>query len=384
MALDFDVAVVGAGPAGSWTAFRLARAGARVAIIDGSHPREKPCGGGVTGRAFALVDEALSSAPLPIVPVDTATFSAAGRRAVVSVASSPGASGRLGIVSRRGFDGALLAAARGAGARHLPRRVTALERMAHGWTVITGENRTSCAWLVGADGANSFVRRHVSAPFPRADLSVAAGYFVRGHSNTEAAIDFDDSPTGYVWSFPRVDHLAVGACAQADAASSPSLLARARRWIGSHVPGHTSLDRYSWPIPSLGASALDGEIPAGDRWLLVGDAAGLVDPITREGIYFALLSGEHAAVTLRQGSAAAEYTARLRDTAFDELRRAARLKARFFRPELLGLLVRGLERSQSVRTIMADLVCGNQTYSGLRRRLLGTLELKLMIEFFRL
>ena len=49
-----DVVIIGAGPAGSLAAFRLARAGARVALIDGSHPREKPCGGGVTGRALAL------------------------------------------------------------------------------------------------------------------------------------------------------------------------------------------------------------------------------------------------------------------------------------------------------------------------------------------
>ena len=384
MRTDFDVAVVGAGPAGSWTAFRLAEAGARVALIDGSHPREKPCGGGVTGRAFALVDGALATASLPVVSVATATFSAAGRRAVVTIAQPARTAGGLGIVSRREFDRALLAAATKAGAHHLPHRVVALERTSLGWQVGAGDNRMSCAWLVGADGVSSFVRRHVSAPFPRAELSVATGYFVQGHASTQADVDFDDAPTGYVWAFPRVDHLAVGACGQADAASSPSLLARAKRWIDAHVPHRASLDRYSWPIPSLGERALGAEVPAGDRWLLVGDAAGLVDPITREGIYFALLSGEHAARTLQQGSTAAEYTRRLRDTAFAELVRAAHLKARFFRPELLALLVSGLERSQGVRAIMADLISGNQTYAGLRRRLLGTFELRLMLEFLRL
>jgi geranylgeranyl reductase family protein len=380
---DFDVAVVGAGPAGSWTAFRLAKAGARVALIDGSHPREKPCGGGVTGRAFALVEGALSAA-LPIVSVDTATFSAAGRRAVVDMPLPARSAGGLGIVSRREFDGALLAAATEAGAHHLAHRVTALEQIARGWNIVAGDTRVSCAWLVGADGANSFVRRHVSTPFPRGELSVATGYFVRGHSTTEAAVDFDDSPTGYLWSFPRADHLAVGACGQADAASSPALLTRARRWIDAHVAPHGTLDRYSWPIPSLSEPALAAERPAGDRWLLVGDAAGLVDPITREGIYFALLSGEHAGRTLQMGSTAAEYTRRLRETVFDELHRAAHLKSRFFRPEMLALLVRALERSKGVRTIMADLISGNQTYAGLRRRLIGTLELRLMFELFRL
>ena len=70
----FDVAIVGAGPAGAWTAFLLARAGARVALFDGSHPREKPCGGGVTGRALALVQPALARAVLHGVRVEAARF----------------------------------------------------------------------------------------------------------------------------------------------------------------------------------------------------------------------------------------------------------------------------------------------------------------------
>jgi flavin-dependent dehydrogenase len=118
--------------------------------------------------------------------------------------------------------------------------------------------------------------------------------------------------------------------------------------------------------------------------MLAGDAAGLVDPITREGIFFALLSGEHAATSLRRPNAAVEYTRRLRQTVYHELTRAARLKAHFFRPELLALLVRALARSPRVRDIMADLVSGRQTYAGLRRRLLGTFEVRLMLDFFRL
>src|SRR6476646_2465613 len=69
-----DVVIIGAGPAGSLAAFRLARAGARVALIDGSHPREKPCGGGVTGRALALVAEAIGPASLAATPINRARF----------------------------------------------------------------------------------------------------------------------------------------------------------------------------------------------------------------------------------------------------------------------------------------------------------------------
>jgi geranylgeranyl diphosphate/geranylgeranyl-bacteriochlorophyllide a reductase len=384
MAADYDVAVVGAGPAGAWTAYRLAAAGARVALIDGSHPREKPCGGGITARAFELIRSAIGSASFPVVAIRTASFAASGRSAAVSLPRDADAFGWLGIVSRREFDGALLAAAQHAGAHHVAARARAIDRTTDGWSIVAGTTRVASAWLIGADGAASVVRRRVTTPFPRAELSVATGYYVRGATSADIAIDFDDTPTGYVWSFPRADHLAVGACAQADVACPRSLLARTQRWIEGHVARIASLERYSWPIPSLSERALLAEHPAGERWMLAGDAAGLVDPITREGIYFALLSAEHAATSLCGTAPAVDYARRMKETVFQELIHAARLKARFFRPELLALLVRALNRSGRVRAIMADLVSGRQTYSGLRRRLLATFELQLIGELFRL
>ena len=72
--MKYDVAVVGAGPAGAWTAHLLASRGARVVLADPSHPREKPCGGGVTGRALALVAPALAVDRLPAVSIRTARF----------------------------------------------------------------------------------------------------------------------------------------------------------------------------------------------------------------------------------------------------------------------------------------------------------------------
>src|SRR5262249_8086432 len=116
---------------------------------------------------------------------------------------------------------------------------------------------------------------------------------------------------------------------------------------------------------------------------LVGDAAGLVDPITREGIFFALQSADFAAdALLGREDTVTHYVRRVKGEIHAELLRAARLKARFFRPHFIDLLVSALSRSGRIRAVMADLVSGQQTYGGLRRRLLKTLEVRLMLELF--
>src|SRR5215475_8670649 len=103
-----DVVIIGAGPAGCWAAYGLARRGAHVTLVDGSHPREKPCGGGVTGRALALVSHAIDVARLPVCSIHTARFvdSASDTSTAVTLGEQS-----LVVAGRTEFDGALLAAA---------------------------------------------------------------------------------------------------------------------------------------------------------------------------------------------------------------------------------------------------------------------------------
>jgi geranylgeranyl reductase family protein len=384
MSASFDVAIVGAGPAGAWAAYRLARAGARVVLIDGSHPREKPCGGGISARARALLSDDPSGLPLPGVAVRTASFSARSRSAAVPLACDGTGMPALVIASRREFDSALLEASIRAGANHVARRVVSFDRRKGSWAIETDTCRLSAAWLIGADGANSLVRRRIVAPFPREQLSVASGHFVHGRTGNDIDIEFTETPPGYLWSFPRPDHLAVGICGQADGTTSSQLLHASAAWICARYGAAGRLARYSWPIPSLTERALAAERPAGERWLLIGDAAGLVDPITREGIFFALRSAELAAESLGRPNAAEAYARTVHSTLYRELKKAARMKARFFSPAFSGLLVQSLQRSQRIGAILGDLVSGRQTYDGLRRRLLFTGEWRLAIEYLRL
>jgi geranylgeranyl reductase family protein len=382
----FDVAVVGAGPAGSLAAAMLAKRGARVALIDPSHPREKPCGGGITGRALDLVAAHAGVAARGAVRIRTARFVDAVTGASASVAFRTDTRPPLVVASRAGFDELLYRNAEDAGATLLRTRAADIGREPGGFTVTTADGRSIAAgWLIGADGANSLVRRRLTRAFSRADLSVATGFFAHGVTSDEVVIEIVEDPSGYIWSFPRPDHLAIGICAQADRPeTAASLRQRVERWIQrAGIARGARLQQYSWPIPSLGAASLESLEVAGDRWLTLGDAAGLVDPITREGIYFALQSAAFAADAIAGAAdTAREYTERVRDGILAELLRAARFKAGFFQPRFTRLLIDALQQSAAIRAVMADLVAGEQAYGDLKWRLIKTLELRVAWRVF--
>jgi len=387
--LKSDVAIIGAGPAGTRAAWVLARQGARVTIFDPSHPREKACGGGITSRALDLVADTLDTSHLHSTRIRSARFLWDDGTGASHQLHHRGAAVNLDeaalvVSSRNEFDGALLSAAVNAGAAHVRARALDLSNKPDGVTITTARARYHADFVVGADGPNSLVRRRLARMFRRDQLSIATGYFADGVTSDEIVLEIMPDPPGYIWSFPRPDHLAIGICAQADAGISAAALRRiVAAWIQQTGIAHAvTLRPYAWPIPSLGARDFDALEPAAERWCLVGDAAGLVDPITREGIFFALASGQWAAEALSSGNATWHYSARVRDEAGAELARAARWKAGFFRPRFTELFNRALSESVAIRGVMADLIAGRQSYATLKWRLLGTLELGLACKSF--
>ncbi len=379
-----DIAVVGAGPAGSLAAAALARAGARVVLIDGSHPREKPCGGGLTSRALSLLAPFASTTAVPHVTITHARLLDGGRRPAVTVPLTT--SDALEVFSRRELDAALFDAAAAAGATVVRGRVRAFTPGTPHALDISDGTRIEAGFVIGADGANSLIRRRSAAAFTRHQLSIATGVYAHGVSSSEIVLEMVDAPPGYIWSFPRPDHLAIGICAQANDTTVGALRSTLMEWIVSTgIADGARLEPYAWPIPSLASSDFMTLPLGGNGWLTIGDAAGLVDPITREGIYFALQSALFAADALQgeRDSAVRRYTSRVREEISTELAMAAVLKEGFFRPRFTGLMFDALESSAKVRAVMADLVAGVQPYRTLKRRLLGTFELGLAWKWFR-
>jgi flavin-dependent dehydrogenase len=357
------VAVVGGGPAGSLLAFLLARDGASVALFDASHPCEKPCGGGITAKALALLPEAPASDPLPARRIDRCRLESGDGEGVELALASP-----VAVAARRDLDSWLLRRATGAGTRHVAARVIA---------VAQGEVRTDTGHpeafdvVVGADGAGSLVRRTFLAPTPPERLFMATGWFAPG--TAPMTVRFTPGLAGYSWLFPRPDHVGVGICAPLRVVPTRDLLARLERLVARSFPAlHPGADsgRYAHTIPHPSADPGCLLEIAGPRWALVGDAAALADPITGEGIYYALRSARVLAEVLRVDGSPARYPAAVLETFGRELLKAAAVCDRFYAPGFTRRMIAYSVRSAAVRRILAELVLGNQGYVGLRRRLL--------------
>jgi flavin-dependent dehydrogenase len=174
---------------------------------------------------------------------------------------------------------------------------------------------------------------------------------------------------GYLWWFPRTDHASYGLELPAErfeAAVAKKILAD---FAAQHLPGVdiTKGEAYGWTGPGVREPDSPLRHYSGPDWLLVGDAAGLCDGTTGEGISYALASGVLAAEAIARGEVAS-YERRLRAEVLPDLTKAAHLQPLFYRPRRLALAMWMLNRSPTWRQISRELAHGRQDYVSLRRR----------------
>ncbi|HKG96181.1 MAG TPA: FAD-dependent monooxygenase, partial [Pyrinomonadaceae bacterium] len=169
---QFDVLIVGAGPAGSFAAELLAKGGAKVALFDGRPEGEpKACGGGVTAKALKAWPQLLNAVGRTVTELDL--YSPSSKRLHLQL-DEP-----FAIYSRVVFDGYLRDRARDAGAQVIPAKISArkAKRTDSGWRLKSDSGaELTGALLAGADGANSGIAKMLAGPLPPSDMEVAFGY----------------------------------------------------------------------------------------------------------------------------------------------------------------------------------------------------------------
>jgi geranylgeranyl reductase family protein len=287
-----EAAIIGAGPAGAYCAFSMAREGLKPILFDHSHPREKPCGGALSPyaqEAFPFLKR------LPIIHAEATRVRIvyAGRRQFTTAIS-----GKFIIASRRRLDRHILDMATHAGAELIEEKVAAVERSVEGWKIKTRKDIYRARILIGADGVNSVLRKATVGAFESADLGLCFGYLTAPINEECVTLKPLPHRRGYMWIFPRKDHMHVGIAA--DLNRSSNLRTELDQFLRGQYPKIKLIQTWAALVPRMRTQTFRKRV-AGSNWILIGDAAGHVESITGEGILYALTSAQLAAEAVVEG-----------------------------------------------------------------------------------
>ena len=355
------VAIIGGGPAGGALAWYLAGAGIDATVFDDSHPREKPCGGGITDRGwrdFPL----LETLDLPRVDVSTSTYIPLSGRAATVRGHDP-----IRVVDRTRLDAAVLDAAVNRGAIRRRERVRAIAREDGRWQ-IAGD---AFDLLVGADGHNGITRRKLARPLAPTDRMLCVGYFIPGEFPPEIVVEFFPDFRGYAWFFPRTDHVSVGVGDCEGTGAKADLYERLHAFLARRAPGAelTGAKRFGGICPGIKGPFADYPY-TGDGWALVGDAGGFCDPLTGEGLYYAFCSARLLAESIAGADSVAGSIAAYRAWAdrdlVPELEKAGKYQGFFFGRRFLEVAFWAVRRSRSANHLAAEYIAGRQGLIGLK------------------
>ncbi|MGA2245758.1 MAG: geranylgeranyl reductase family protein [Verrucomicrobiota bacterium] len=365
----FDVGVIGAGPAGCSAALAAAQAGHSVVLLEQARlPRYKTCGGGVLARAFdllppgaaSIVERRFDSVALNFLGTDL-NFVATRPQPMVH------------MTMRSDLDQFLARQAEQAGVRVIDScPVKRVDAQPAGLEIIAGRERYPVRFVIAADGIHSRIARAGGWPdLPALAPALEHEIYLPGEDfarfSRRPRFDFNVIDAGYAWVFPKRAHLSVGILSTRQVC--PDLLPKLADYL--RQIGLTRIERterHGYLIPLAPRS---GPLARG-RVLLVGDAAGLADPVTAEGISNALQSGRLAAAALAAGrmdpaAVAANYQSLLETHILRDLRAARFLAGILYRrPQIRNRIFR--MSGQKLCDFTAKVIMGETSYRDAMKR----------------
>jgi len=296
----YDVAIVGSGPAGSLLAYELARTGRSVVLLEKKDlPRYKTCGGGLTRRALSLIPFNLD----PLIEDRAHTIRLRVHHRTIFEQTRPDPAVHLFMRDR--LDHFLAEQAIAAGALLRDRtRFLSVEGAPGRLTIQTTAGTLRAGLIVGADGVHSRTARALGLPLayrvmPALEAELAVPETTLKRFAGSIHFDFGVIPGGYAWIFPKKNHISAGILARRRPAKDLKPFLRHYLEANGLPPGNTIRPLRLHPIPCRPDRRNQY---ADERGLIVGDGTGLVDPVTGEGIFYALKSARIAARAIQKGT----------------------------------------------------------------------------------
>ncbi|NWF77651.1 MAG: NAD(P)/FAD-dependent oxidoreductase [Chloroflexi bacterium] len=362
---SYDVIVVGVGVAGATLAYELAKRGIGVLVLEKEKlPRYKCCAGGVTSKAAKLLDFDISEVAEDVIHKVSFTFNLGSP--YLGQHSQP----LIYTVMRDTFDHFLVQRAQQLGAvLRDGQKVTRIQASGDWIEVSTGDNIFRSRIVAGADGAYSVVARELGMKRRieyiagiESEVVVSEEELAKWKSLVQ--IDLGCILGGYGWVFPKRNHLSIGAGCLASKARHLDRLHR--KFLNLLSMGNYTIARSS---SHLIPTCTKGMVIWQDKALLLGDAAGLADPLTGEGIYNAILSARLAAPvienSLMRGKVGLQdYQEAIEEKIMSELRIARTLSKFFIR--FPHLAFRMLNQREGVWRTGCYLVLGETDYAAIK------------------
>ncbi len=373
---SYDVIVVGAGPAGAILSYELSREGMSVLLLEKEKlPRYKCCAGGVTAHCAALLD--LDASDTVEDTIYSAGVTYKFKDEYVGRSERPLAY----MVMRSNFDNLLVEKAREKGTTIIDEcRVMGLRMEDDGVTVMAERGRFHARVVAGADGPYSAVARSLgirvgtdggpSTAAIEAEVAISAAEMEKHRATV--SLDLGCIPGDYAWTFPKREHLSIGiGCSSPQ---SKKLKRQFGKFLATQRLGDYAITKFSghlMPIRGVKSPLQQGRV------LLLGDAAGLIDPLSGEGIYYAIWSAHLAAPVIRNFLDSSpgddidlrDYALRVESEIMPELE-AAYLASRIFK-RFPFLTFKALQKDERVWRGCTRLICGETSYSAIRKSLGG-------------
>lgn len=367
----WDIVVVGAGPAGSRAAELFARAKKSVLLLDPKAPWEKPCGGGLTAAALHHTPELRELAPEALAVRELLVVGPRGSSVVIPIRHP------YLVVSRLRLAQWGLERARAAGVRFVSAWAREIERQDGVWRIADSlGDEHHARWLLAADGATSRLRLRL-APGLRPELApTRVSYPGQGAPDGRAVFAFLPVAQGYLWDFPRPGHHSVGIGVAPGTFARPDLDGALAQYRMAEVGEDRSVDERGAVIATSNWEQGRFRDLAGPGFALLGDAAGLADPATGEGIDYALRSAALAAASFDESRGFEGYPAAARRAFRKEMRRARLIRGWLYRPGLVERLVHRARRSPRAALLLMSLAdavnehgpLSNALFRAMRRR----------------